>query len=70
MIVSRKRMKTTSNDKGRIHTRLITFHINEASPLKLEVFSELHTLAQFEEDSKPILPLLLAGQNNLLDKLY
>jgi type II secretory pathway predicted ATPase ExeA len=44
--------------------------IDEASLLRLEVFSELHTLTQFEGDSKPILPILLAGQNNLLDKLY
>jgi len=44
--------------------------IDEASLLRLEVFAELHTLTQFEGDSKPLLPLLLAGQNNLLDKLY
>lgn len=44
--------------------------IDEASLLRLEVFGELHTLTQFEGDSKPLLPLLLAGQNNLLDKLY
>lgn len=44
--------------------------VDEASLLRLEVFAELHTLTQFEGDSKPILPLLLAGQNNLLDKLY
>lgn len=44
--------------------------VDEASLLRLEVFAELHTLTQFEGDSKPIFPLLLAGQNNLLDKLY
>ena len=44
--------------------------IDEASLLRLEVFAELHTLTQFEGDSKPLLPILLAGQNNLLDKLY
>ena len=44
--------------------------IDEASLLRLEVFAELHTVTQFEGDSKPLLPLLLAGQNNLLDKLY
>jgi general secretion pathway protein A len=43
--------------------------IDEASLLRLEVFSELHTLCQFEGDSKPHLPLILAGQNNLLDLL-
>ena len=44
--------------------------IDEASLLRLDVFAELHTLTQFEGDSKPMLPIILAGQNNLLDKLY
>jgi type II secretory pathway predicted ATPase ExeA len=43
--------------------------IDEASLLRLEVFMELHTLTQFQADSKPILPIVFAGQNNLLDKL-
>lgn len=43
--------------------------IDEASLLRLEVFAELHTIAQFEQDSKPWLPIILAGQNSLIDKL-
>ena len=43
--------------------------IDEASLLRLEVFTELHTLAQFEGDSKPFLPIVLAGQANLVDNL-
>jgi len=43
--------------------------IDEASLLRLEVFSELHTICQFDKDSKPYLPLILAGQANLVDKL-
>lgn len=43
--------------------------IDEASLLRLEVFKELHTLCQFEADSKPYLPIILCGQNNLLDLL-
>jgi general secretion pathway protein A len=43
--------------------------IDEASLLRLEVFAELHTLTQFEQDSKPWLPLILAGQANLVDNL-
>jgi general secretion pathway protein A len=43
--------------------------IDEASLLRLEVFAELHTICQFEKDSKPYLPMILAGQNNLVDKL-
>jgi general secretion pathway protein A len=43
--------------------------VDEASLLRLEVFAELHTICQFEKDSKPYLPMILAGQNNLVDKL-
>jgi general secretion pathway protein A len=43
--------------------------IDEASLLRIEVFAQLHTIGQFDMDSKPLLPLILAGQNNLLDKL-
>lgn len=43
--------------------------VDEASLLRMDVFAELHTLAQFEGDSKPVLPLILAGQNNLTDNL-
>jgi type II secretory pathway predicted ATPase ExeA len=43
--------------------------IDEASLLRLEVFAELHTLTQFEKDSKPYLPIVLAGQSNLTDSL-
>jgi len=43
--------------------------IDEASLLRIEVFAQLHTLGQFELDSKPLLAIILAGQNNLLDKL-
>jgi type II secretory pathway predicted ATPase ExeA len=43
--------------------------IDEASLLRLDVFTELHTITQFEADSKPLLPILLAGQNNLADLL-
>lgn len=44
--------------------------VDEASLLRLDVFSELHTLTQFEQDSKPYLPLILAGQANLVDNLH
>ena len=43
--------------------------IDEASLLRMEVFAELHTLMQFEKDAKPFLPLVMAGQNNLIDSL-
>lgn len=37
--------------------------------MRLEIFAELHTLTQFDGDSKPLLPIVLAGQNNLVDLL-
>lgn len=43
--------------------------IDEASLLRLDVFTELHTLTQFAGDSKPWLPIILSGQNNLADNL-
>lgn len=43
--------------------------IDEANLLRLEVLSQIQTLGQFDHDSKPILPIILSGQNNLLDKL-
>jgi type II secretory pathway predicted ATPase ExeA len=43
--------------------------IDEASLIRLDVFAELHTLAQFDGDSRPVLPIILAGQNNLMDNL-
>jgi type II secretory pathway predicted ATPase ExeA len=43
--------------------------VDEASLLRLEVLSELHTLCQFHKDSKPWLPLILSGQASLIDKM-
>jgi general secretion pathway protein A len=44
--------------------------IDEAHLLRSEVFSHLHTLMQYDFDSKPALAILLAGQNEILDKLH
>lgn len=43
--------------------------VDEASLLRIEVLAELHTLCQFHKDASPYLPLILAGQNQLVDKL-
>jgi general secretion pathway protein A len=43
--------------------------IDEASLLRLEVFTELHSLLQFDQDANPLLPVILAGQMSLIDKL-
>lgn len=41
--------------------------IDEAHLLKREVFDQLHTLCQF--DSNPVMPIILCGQDQLIDKL-
>ncbi len=43
--------------------------IDEANLMRLEVFSQLHTLGQSALEAKSILPIILSGQNNLIDKL-
>jgi len=43
--------------------------IDEAHLLRLDVFNQLHTLTQFEYDSRAVLPMVLSGQNPLLDRL-
>ena len=43
--------------------------IDEASLLRLPVLAELHTITQFQGDSRPIFPIILAGQNNLAELL-
>ena len=43
--------------------------IDEANLLRPEVFAELHTLTQFDHDSKNLVTLVLCGQSSLLDRL-
>lgn len=43
--------------------------IDEAFLLRLDVFSELHTLCQFDQDSLNCLPMILAGRSSLIDRL-
>jgi type II secretory pathway predicted ATPase ExeA len=49
--------------------RKVLLIIDEASLLRMEVFSELHTIVQFRQDSEMWLPMILAGQPTLIDKL-
>ena len=41
----------------------------EVGLLRYDVLAQIQTIAQFEFDSKPLLTIIFAGQNNLLDKL-
>ena len=43
--------------------------IDEAHLLKRQVFTQLHTLVQFEFDSRPIMPMILCGQDLLLEHM-
>ena len=43
--------------------------IDEAHLMRLEAFAQLHTLLQFDFDSNPLVPLVLAGHSTLMDKL-
>jgi general secretion pathway protein A len=44
--------------------------VDEASMLRLEVFAELHTITQFDHDSRTWLPILFVGRTDLADKFY
>jgi general secretion pathway protein A len=64
-------IKTVRNALGEIISRKETpvIIIDEAHLIRLEVFGQIHALLQFDFDSKPLVPLILAGHNTLMDKL-
>lgn len=43
--------------------------VDEAGLLRADVFTEMHVLTQFEQDSKHYFSLVLAGQRNVIDKI-
>ena len=43
--------------------------IDEANLMRPEIFTEIHTLTQFDNDSRNLITVILCGQTNLLDKL-
>ena len=43
--------------------------IDEAHLLRFDVFAQLHTLTRFAFDSQTLMPMVLAGQSSLLDRL-
>jgi type II secretory pathway predicted ATPase ExeA len=52
-----------------VHKKKVLLIIDEASLLRMEVFAELHTVVQFRQDSEMWLPVILAGQSTLVDRL-
>jgi general secretion pathway protein A len=61
--------KTTIREIAATKKQKIAIIVDEAHLLRLEVFAELHTIGQFDNDSKNLFSLVLAGQPNLLEKL-
>ena len=43
--------------------------IDEAHLLRMDLLNQIHTLTQFDYDSRPLLPMVLSGQNQLIEKL-
>lgn len=43
--------------------------VDEAHLLRLDVFDQLHTVAQADFDSRTLVPIVLSGQTSLIDKL-
>jgi general secretion pathway protein A len=63
-----KQIKSTIIDFWNKRQRPILV-IDEACLIRIDIFQELHTIAQFEKDAESKLSIILAGQNNLIDAL-
>ena len=63
------RIKKEIAERAQNKNMRVVLVIDEASLLRLEVFRELHTLSQFNQDTSAWLPLILSGQSHLIDKL-
>jgi general secretion pathway protein A len=61
--------KTAIQEIASAKKQKIVLIIDEASLLRVDIFSEIHTLTQFDNDSKNLISVVLAGQSPLLDKL-
>lgn len=64
-----KQFKSTIRDVAQTKKQKIIVVVDEAHLLRTEVFAELHTVTQFDHDSKNLFSIVLAGQPNLLEKL-
>lgn len=64
-----REFKATIREIAATKKQKIILIVDEAHLLRPEVFAELHTITQFDHDSKNLFSIVLAGQTNLLDKL-
>lgn len=62
-------IKSAIRDLATTKKQKVLVVIDEANLLRSEVFAELHTLTQFDYDSKILAALVLCGQEALLEKL-
>lgn len=64
-----KGFKSTIREIATTKKQKIIIVVDESHLLRVEVFAELHTVTQFDNDSKNFFSLVLAGQPNLIEKL-
>lgn len=64
-----KKIKSTIRDISNSKKQRVVLTIDEAQLLRADVFTEIHTLTQFDNDSKNLISIIFLGQSNLLDKL-
>jgi general secretion pathway protein A len=64
-----KSFKATIREIATTKKQKIVVVVDEAHLLRVEVFAELHIINQFDNDSKNLFSIVLAGQPNLLEKL-
>lgn len=63
-----KTFKDTIKDIVTGKKQKILLILDEANLLRADIFTEIHTLTQFDNDSNNMLSIVFAGQANLLDK--
>lgn len=64
-----KSFKSVLKDVVLSKKQQVVLVVDEAHLLRSEVFAEIHTITQFQHDSKNLISIIFAGQSNLLDKL-
>lgn len=64
-----RQFKSAVRDISSTKKQKIILVVDEAHLLRAEVFAEFHTITQFDNDSKNLFSVVLAGQANLLDKM-
>jgi type II secretory pathway predicted ATPase ExeA len=64
-----KEFKSTVREITATKKQKIVIVVDEAHLLRTEIFAELHTITQFDNDSKNLFSLVLAGQPNLIEKM-